>query len=173
MTYRGLTAYSASLILLVVDRWKSSGRIQSLSADGQELKRRREELGFTQARFASRLTPSVDQPTVARWESGARRLPAGIWQALEYVALEQAGILPIGEEAKVDGDGEERIDGDNKEKTDDGDEEQAEGDDEEQVDAYDEEDRVHVDGEQVRRHLLDAYWVVKSMPAQYCPVNVT
>lgn len=39
--------------------------------------------GLSQAELGALLRPRVKQPTVARWESGARRTPPGLWQALE------------------------------------------------------------------------------------------
>lgn len=40
---------------------------------------------MNQKDVAESLDPGVDQATVARWESGARRIPPGLWQALAYL----------------------------------------------------------------------------------------
>lgn len=56
-----------------------------------DLRAIRTRLGLSQAELGARLRPPVEQPTVARWESGERRIPAGLWQALETVEREMAG----------------------------------------------------------------------------------
>lgn len=55
---------------------------------GQELRAWRIKRPMTQAQLASVLDPPVDQPTVARWESGARRIPPGLSQVLKYLEQE-------------------------------------------------------------------------------------
>lgn len=53
-----------------------------------DLRAIRKRLRLSQADLGARLRPPVDQTAVARWESGSRRIPAGLWQALERLEQE-------------------------------------------------------------------------------------
>lgn len=63
--------------------------------DRRRLKEWRDGRDWTQADLASRLDPPVDQPTVARWESGARRIPPGLWNALRCLDQDHPLELPL------------------------------------------------------------------------------
>lgn len=54
-------------------------------AEGDDLRTWRERLGMTQAELGSRLRPMAAQHTVSRWETGERRIPPGLWQALQWI----------------------------------------------------------------------------------------
>jgi transcriptional regulator with XRE-family HTH domain len=55
---------------------------------GDELKQRRESLGFTQGQLAEAL--GVDIMTVSRWERGARSIPEYLSLALETIERNHA-----------------------------------------------------------------------------------
>lgn len=51
-----------------------------------DLRAARQRLGLSQAELGARLRPPVEQAAVSRWESGERRIPPGLEQAVEHIA---------------------------------------------------------------------------------------
>lgn len=55
---------------------------------GEAIRAARERMGLTQTELAERLDPPATQTMISRYESGERRIPAGMWQALERLEQE-------------------------------------------------------------------------------------